>query len=144
MKRKQLLFALGAIVIVVAMVFAGPKFINTNSKNANVPTNGAVAGEKISAKATLAITNGTDKKTFDQDLSTQINALDFTKSIASQKGITLSIKSYSFGDMIEGIGDTKADGTNFWGLYVNDKMSDVGASDYIVKSGDTIEWRFGK
>ena len=29
----------------------------------------------------------------------------------------------------------------FWGFYVNGKMSDVGASQYVTKSGDVLEWK---
>jgi hypothetical protein len=34
--------------------------------------------------------------------------------------------------------DTKKE---YWALYVNGKMSDVGAGSYVTKDGDQIEWK---
>jgi hypothetical protein len=38
-------------------------------------------------------------------------------------------------------GNKETTGKNFWALYVNGKQSQVGASEYIVKNGDKIEWK---
>jgi hypothetical protein len=46
------------------------------------------------------------------------------------------------GEYVVAINGTKADSTtNFWSFYVNDKPSSVGASQYITKNGDMIEWK---
>lgn len=54
-------------------------------------------------------------------------------------------KHFSFGDIANSI-DEVAGGTDgkYWILYVNGKMSDVGASEYKIKDGDVITWKFQK
>lgn len=54
-------------------------------------------------------------------------------------------KHFSFGDVANSI-DQTAGGTDgrYWIFYVNGKMSDIGAGEYKVKSGDVITWKFQK
>lgn len=63
-------------------------------------------------------------------------ALDLLKSTSM-----VEVKSYSFGDMVIGISGKSADSKHFWELFVNGKSSNVGASAYILKDGDKIEWK---
>ncbi|MEI6533019.1 MAG: DUF4430 domain-containing protein [Candidatus Roizmanbacteria bacterium] len=44
---------------------------------------------------------------------------------------------------VTGINNRLADDSKheFWALYVNGKQAQVGAGSYIVKQGDTIEWK---
>lgn len=65
-----------------------------------------------------------------------VNALDLLKEHA-----TVKTKHYSFGDLVTSIDGTAASGSKYWTLYVNGKMSNVGASAYVTKNGDTIMWR---
>jgi hypothetical protein len=51
-------------------------------------------------------------------------------------------KQFSFGEMVISIdGVTPDPNKAFWAFYVNGKMSDVGASTYVTKSSDVIEWK---
>ena len=66
------------------------------------------------------------------------NALDLLKS-----GHTIETKTFSgIGEYVTTIDGKKEDSKHFWALYVNGKQSQVGASDYKVKAGDKIEWKF--
>ncbi len=51
-------------------------------------------------------------------------------------------KEYSFGTLVESIDNVKG-GTDgkYWLFYVNGKQATVGAGDYKLQSGDSIEWR---
>ena len=44
---------------------------------------------------------------------------------------------------VTSINDRLADDSKheFWAFYVNGKQAEVGAGSYIVKQGDTIEWK---
>jgi hypothetical protein len=64
------------------------------------------------------------------------NALDLLK--ASHR---VDVKSYSFGDMVTGIDGISPDANHFWAMYVNGQMSQVGASQYVTKNGESIEWK---
>ena len=64
------------------------------------------------------------------------NSLDLLK--ASHR---LEVKSYSFGDLVTGIDGITPDDKHFWAMYVNGQFSQVGASQYMTKSGDAIKWQ---
>ena len=65
------------------------------------------------------------------------NAMDLLKA-----SFTVETKHYSFGDMVQSINGLAADDTHYWSFYVNGKSSDIGASDYLSKSTDTLEWKY--
>lgn len=48
---------------------------------------------------------------------------------------------YDFGDLVSSIDGITPDKNHFWAFYVNGKFSDVGASAYVTKSSDVIEWK---
>lgn len=54
---------------------------------------------------------------------------------------TITVKHYSFGDQVVSINGTEGNGPKYWSFYVNGKMAQVGASSYITKSSDKIEWK---
>lgn len=58
---------------------------------------------------------------------------------------TVETKHFSFGDVANSI-DQVVGGTDgkYWIFYVNGKMSEVGAGEYTVRSGDVITWKFQK
>ena len=65
--------------------------------------------------------------------------LEQLKSQASN----VQTKQSSYGEYVEQIGDKKG-GTDgkYWLFYVNGKMADKGAADYITVNGDKVEWKF--
>ncbi len=48
------------------------------------------------------------------------------------------------GEFVQSINGQQAGSDNFWAMYVNGALSQVGASQYITKSNDTIEWKLEK
>lgn len=54
-------------------------------------------------------------------------------------------KSSSYGEYVDSIGSLKG-GQNgkYWTFYVNNKMSEVGASTYTSKGGEAITWKYEK
>jgi len=55
---------------------------------------------------------------------------------------TVQAKDYSgIGKFVETIDGVKPDSKHFWAFYVNGKSSNVGASSYVLKNGDKIEWK---
>ena len=59
------------------------------------------------------------------------------------EGVTT--KPSSFGEYVDSIGAYRGgqDG-KYWRFYVDGKMASVGASTYVSKGGETIEWKFEK
>jgi hypothetical protein len=57
-----------------------------------------------------------------------------------KKYATVQAKQYSFGIFVSAINGVVGDGPKYWTLYVNGKMSNVGASSYITKNSDKLTW----
>jgi hypothetical protein len=68
---------------------------------------------------------------------------DTMKVLASTTSFTFDATYYpSLGYFIEQInGITNADGT-YWTLYINNAYSTIGASQYRIRKGDTVEWKY--
>ena len=63
----------------------------------------------------------------------------------AEKGISLEYEEYDggLGVLITKIGNKKnGDEGKYWQYFVNGEYANMGASNYIVKNGDIIEWKF--
>lgn len=57
--------------------------------------------------------------------------------------LEVTVEEYSFGSLVTAInGIENGTNDNYWIFYVNGEESTVGASEYQVSPGDSIEWRF--
>lgn len=65
------------------------------------------------------------------------NALELLK-----QAHTIETKSYEgLGELVTAIDGKAAASNQFWAFYINGQQSQVGASAYITKNGDTIVWK---
>jgi len=105
----------------------------------------------------MAPSNKTDNTTQNTQQSPQETVKQVPTTTVSYQGVDgktalellqashqVEVKHYSFGDMVISIDGLAPDATHFWAFYVNDKQSEVGASAYVTKSSDVIEWRLEK
>ncbi|MBI5530436.1 MAG: DUF4430 domain-containing protein [Candidatus Doudnabacteria bacterium] len=65
------------------------------------------------------------------------NAMDLLK--AKYKVETKSFGSA--GEFVESINGVKPDSKHFWKFFINGKSASVGASSYVTKSTDMLEWQ---
>ncbi len=72
------------------------------------------------------------------------SALDLLSNLAKESDIEIEVKDYgNLGSMVEMIGGKRnGEDNSFWQYWVNGEYSQVGATDYKLKSGDLIEWKF--
>ena len=65
------------------------------------------------------------------------------ETLASNSPFTFNAKYYSsLGYFIQEIDGIENDNGAYWTLYVNQKYSPAGASQYFPKEGDIIEWKY--
>ena len=62
-------------------------------------------------------------------------ALDLLKDSAQ-----VEYQEFDFGVMVTSINGLAADDTHYWALYVNDEYATAGASETVLKVGDTMQW----
>lgn len=132
--------ALGVIVLGVIVIAAALYYPNRPvAKPTPTP----------SASADLSHIRVTEKIDFAGLKSNEIATVEATPSatvldvLNQSKQITL--KHYSFGDQVTGI--EGVDGTAqkmYWMYSVNGKEAQVGASQYTLHDGDTIDWQLSK
>lgn len=125
-----------AVMVVVALglgvwswVSKDQSNANVNASNANVNT--STANVNVGANTNTAASYlypGKDGK----------NAMELLK-VAYPSTVTKT--SGSLGEYVTGINGKEAGSNEYWQFLVNGKSSDVGASSYITKSTDTIEWK---
>lgn len=53
---------------------------------------------------------------------------------------SVDTKDSQYGPFVDAINGKKEDG-KYWGYYVNGKMADKGAADYVTNGGEKIEWK---
>jgi hypothetical protein len=58
-----------------------------------------------------------------------------------KKHAQVQTKSSSIGDYVTSINGNDGGGSKYWLFYVNGQESQVGASAYVTKSSDQIEWK---
>jgi hypothetical protein len=76
--------------------------------------------------------------------ATQKNQTPFSllNEFARQKAIILKTKAYSFGTLVEAIGNRKNTKEKAWIYFVNNVSGNVAADKYLLKPGDLVEWKY--
>ncbi|HPS21699.1 MAG TPA: DUF4430 domain-containing protein [Candidatus Paceibacterota bacterium] len=155
------------IILLVISFFLITKFQkNTQPKiqNENVPveqqqTNNSISStssteksveEKVSENilassnkqfATLEI-NGTKTES---ELTESGTIYDFMKKARTDGKINFEEKNYAaMGAFVEEINGIKNNGEENWIYYVNNAKANIGISNYKLKPGDTVSWKFEK
>jgi len=79
--------------------------------------------------------------------SPAVVSLSFTAIVDGQTAFDLLKESaqieyqeFDFGVMVSEINGVATDDKHYWGLYVNDEYATAGASETVLKSGDTMKW----
>jgi len=132
----------GVIAIFSVVLIAGGFLININRPT---PVTKTETAQSQTYPVTLSIEHPTLPKTISIDAQIGETAMDVMERVSLQYRIQLGVKEYSFGKMIESIDGLSSDQKNqkYWTLYINGQLSNIGASDYKVKNGDTITWKYG-
>lgn len=66
------------------------------------------------------------------------------EKITKENNLGFKIREYSFGNLVEQIGDKKNTPNLAWIYFVNKKSGEVAADKKEVKDGDIIEWKYTK
>lgn len=132
--------------IIIGLLIGGGAVVWSNNSQQTNNANQVVNNQKTGFVVKTTIDSGSSNRTFDAQAQEGTSALALLKNIAAINSVDLQIKSYDFGDLVEGIDGVVGDTATgyYWSFYVNDEMASVGAGDYIVKQGDKIAWKYQK
>jgi hypothetical protein len=120
------------LVIVVFLLLIGSAFVfsvNNPSKIVNDPTP-TIVSEKVPSEI-----KNTQNEKVTYEGKDGIDALTLLKNIAS-------VEQDSSG-LVTGINGRNAENKKkeYWGFYINGKMSEVGPAEYQTKNEDKLEWK---
>jgi hypothetical protein len=95
------------------------------------------------AKATMVIDFGGGKISTYSGISAR-SAFEALEKVAVENDITMDVKKYDFGMLVNSINGSENTKDLAWIYYVNGKSPEVGADAYKLKDGDVVEWKYIK
>lgn len=153
-------------LLIVAMIFFGSRElpaitdntttntseIATTSNNApekTVPVQQKITKEKVTnneniAKEYVAVTFITPNATYETVIEKGSSAYDLMEELRDTQKLLFDSEYYTgIGFFITSLSGIKQNPKNseYWTLYINEKESQVGVSAYILKNGDSVEWK---
>ncbi|HBT81540.1 TPA: hypothetical protein DEB04_02350 [Candidatus Giovannonibacteria bacterium] len=140
MASSKLKFSLIAVGV-LALALAGLSFFVDGPQVTQAP----VQSEQTVSQASFEIDFGDGRtEAIEIEVDGTKNLFQVMKEVLTEQEIEFSYESYSgLGELITKIGDKKnGEGGNYWQFWINGNYSMVGASSYIVKPADIIEWKF--
>lgn len=107
------------------------------SKNKILPIS-----ENIESFKTILEINGTR---YEDEIKGEISVYDFMNKLRNEGKINFTEKTYAgMGKLIEEINGLKNNGDKYWIYYVNDIEMQVGVSNYKIKKGDIVSFKYEK
>ena len=120
------------------MVFFLYYYFSNYSKNQVIDSKITDTQEKIS------ITLNVLEKTYKISVSSDSTVYDLMTDLQNnqENNFSFQAKEYSgLGYFIEKINEVGSETGKYWIYYINDQKSQVGVSEYILKSGDVVSWK---
>jgi len=142
MFKKRFYFILPVLVVLTSL---GAGCLNTQQETND---NGQVKGEATTEivaeiRVDLVINTGENKENYSITAKEGFTVLDVLQLASDEHGLDLETKDSSFGLFVQGLaGKSGGDDGKYWMYYVNGEAATVGAGDYKIKDGDSIEFRF--
>lgn len=130
-----------ALSIIALLVLAGGAALFLWNNNSSEPTTTPAATETASTvRASITV----DGATYNTEIAEGSTLLAFMEKTQEETAFSFTGKNTEgigfFVEEINGVTSTSEE-RSFWAYYVNGQQAQVGVSDYIVQSGDTIEWK---
>jgi len=125
---------LGLLLIAGGKAFTSPK---------NTADNAMQVSDSSDKKAmTTVVLSEDDIRRVEVEVSGQVTALMGLKALAEKEGLELETKDYDFGTLVQAIESMESGPDYAWIFFVNGESSSVGASEYVLKPKDVIEWKY--
>jgi len=131
------------IILGISIALLGLLFLNSkeSEKQQSAPTNISTPENNVEINKIILEVN--DKK-YENEIKGQISVYDFMSQLQKEGKITFKEKYYSgMGEFIEEINGIK-NGDKNWIYYVNGKKAEIGVSNYQIKTGDVVSWKYEK
>jgi len=138
-KNNKKIIWLGLIIsLFFFLIFVFTKDIGQDASSASSFSFAPIQAQ--SAKRASLEINGVKLETAIDEKNT---VYDFMVKLEKEEKINFKDKIYSgMGKLIEEINGVKNSGEKNWIYYVNDKKATIGVSNYQIKPGDVVSWKY--
>jgi hypothetical protein len=143
-KNKKIIIGIVLLIICLGLVFA-----YKNIQKQNINSIRIIPPPDLPTQAGLPLHKGEEKKSLDvsfkDDTPGETNVYDFMNRLRSEGKITFTEKNYiGMGKFIDSINGVKNNQNQSWIYYVNGVEASVGVSNYKIKVGDIVSWKYEK
>ena len=141
MKKNVLVFIAAVLLVVIGTVYFA---FNKNTESTIPTSNNEVKNDVVQMEqlAPTSLTIYTSEQAQSYPLTEYVGntVLDATKKVTNGN---METQGEGVNAFVISINERTADiqGKEFWELIVNGKPSEVGAGSYVIKEGDSIEWK---
>ncbi len=146
MNKKNLLAAAIFFVFVAAFIFL--KNYQTLGTTPNPSYSSSTVSQTLVASATekkISVNFSAGDKKYSLAVSAGSSIYDAMNILASTTDFSFKASFYpGLGYFIDEINGIKNQSGEYWTLYVDGSYSNVGASSYKLKDGDSVEWKYEK
>ncbi|MFA5021690.1 MAG: DUF4430 domain-containing protein [Patescibacteria group bacterium] len=137
-------------IIILAAIFCGGVYVGQKglwTPPINLPSvNQAQLEQEIKVNLMLDFGDGQVQTFNNVALTNQATVLDLLKKVTTDSNLEFKTKDYGkeLGVLVESINKyTNSDKTNqFWHYWVDNIYAETGASNYSLKNGDIVEWKY--
>jgi len=131
------------IILGISVALLGMFLLNSKENKKQQPTPSNIILSENNTKTDKIILEVNDKK-YESETKGQISVYDFMSQLQKERKITFKEKYYTgMGEFIEEINGIK-NGDKNWIYYVNGKKAEIGISNYQIKTGDVVSWKYEK
>jgi len=137
------ILVVGAVVAALGIAVAGISLFDRVGDDRVENTLSQPTNAAVEPKSTRRVDFGLAKVAGAQAYSYQGVAGQTALELLKQN-YNVETTKYSSGEMITSINGVAAGKDEFWALYIDGKMSQVGAGEYVATGNETIKWRLEK
>ena len=157
--KRKIIRLIPIIILLIISIFLITKFQKNNqsrTQNENIPVEQQQVDSSVNSVPQKAQENTTNiSKRFaileiagskiESELTESGTIYDFMKKARTDGKIDFKEKNYAaMGAFVEEINNIKNTGEENWIYYVNNTKANIGISNYKIKPGDTVSWKYEK
>ena len=126
------------VIILIFLAALGALFFNSSVAVEQNITTPPQAGTRV-IKTILEI-NGSR---YEGEILEPTSVYNFMNKLRTEQKIEFTEKNYvGMGKLIDSIDGIRSNGNKTWIYYVNGKKAEVGVSNYKLKPGDVVSWKY--
>lgn len=149
MKNKKIKIIILSVIILIflGLLFFIPRQTSTPETQVNIPLPNLplIKGEEKGGGQATITTLQINGISYADNITEKMSVYDFMSILRTEGKINFTEQNYiGMGEFIKSINDTSNSNSLVWIYYVNGVEAQVGVSNYKIKPGDVVSWKYEK